>query len=113
VAKYLVDANLPYYFSLWQGPDYLHVFDLSDTWLDSQIWAYAKEHDLTIITKDADFANRVMLDTAPAHVIQIKLGNMKMRDLHQTLSNVWAEVCALSERHRLLRVYPDRIEGIF
>ena len=30
MAKYLIDANLPYRFSLWQGEDYSHVFDIGD-----------------------------------------------------------------------------------
>jgi hypothetical protein len=31
VAKYLIDANLPYYFSLWRGPTYLHLKDVNDS----------------------------------------------------------------------------------
>ncbi len=30
MAKYLIDANLPYYFSPWSGDDYRHVFEMSD-----------------------------------------------------------------------------------
>jgi hypothetical protein len=37
MAKFLIDANLPYRFSLWQGPDYVHVFDLNDRWADWEI----------------------------------------------------------------------------
>lgn len=28
MARYLIDVNLPYYFSLWRGPDYVHVRDI-------------------------------------------------------------------------------------
>jgi predicted nuclease of predicted toxin-antitoxin system len=112
VAKYLIDANLPYYFSLWSGDDYKHVSDLGDSWLDSQIWLYAKEHKLCIVTKDADFATRVILEDDPVHVIHIRLGNMTMRAFHQTISNVWTDICLLSDFHRLVRVYEDRIEAI-
>jgi predicted nuclease of predicted toxin-antitoxin system len=45
MAKFLIDANLPYRFSLWRGPDYVHVFD----WADWEIWDYAKMRDLTIV----------------------------------------------------------------
>ena len=55
MAKFLIDANLPYRFSLWHGPDYIHVFDLNDRWADWEIWDYAKMHGLTIATKDTDF----------------------------------------------------------
>jgi hypothetical protein len=35
---------------MWQGQDYLHVFDLSDTWLDRETSRYAREQELTIVT---------------------------------------------------------------
>ena len=50
MARFLIDANLPYRFNLWQGQDYLHVFDLSDTWPDRETWRYAREQELTIVT---------------------------------------------------------------
>jgi hypothetical protein len=36
VAKYLIDANLPYYFSLWRGPTYLHLKDVNDSMSDEE-----------------------------------------------------------------------------
>ena len=56
MARFLIDANLPYRFALWQGEDYLHVYDLGDDMPDAAIWQYAKEHDLIIVSKDAPFA---------------------------------------------------------
>ena len=38
--KYLIDANLPYYFSIWKDGDYIHQVDLGDTWSDERIWEY-------------------------------------------------------------------------
>ena len=35
MARFLIDANLPYRFALWQGEDYLHVYDLGDDMLFS------------------------------------------------------------------------------
>ena len=52
--RYLIDANLPRYFALWSGDEH-------DELKDSEIWRYAKEHGLTIATKDADFSDLVML----------------------------------------------------
>jgi len=34
---YLVDANLPYYFDLWDNPRFIHINDLNDTWTDEEI----------------------------------------------------------------------------
>ena len=55
--RFLIDANLPYRFSLWHGKDYLHVYDLGDDKPDAAVWQYAKEHDLIIVSKDADFSD--------------------------------------------------------
>lgn len=112
MAKYLIDVNLPYYFSLWNTSEYLHQKDIDDMWLDEQIWEYAKENDLTIISKDSDFANRILLKNPPPKVIHIKLGNMKIQDFFTIISQIWEDVKQLSENHKLVNVFHDRIEGI-
>jgi len=44
MVKYFIDANLPYYFSLWANEEYIHIRDINDEWTDTQkIWQYAKE----------------------------------------------------------------------
>lgn len=112
MARYLIDVNLPYFFSVWHGPDYLHQQDLGDEWADSQVWRFAQERGLTIVSKDSDFSARSMLQPPPPRVIHICLGNLRLRELHQAISGVWSEVCELSEHHRLVRVFADRIEAI-
>ncbi len=39
--KYVIDANLPYYFGLWNSSSYIHVKDIKDEWTDTQIWKFA------------------------------------------------------------------------
>ncbi len=85
MAGFLIDANLPYRFSLWRGPEYRHVFDLDDTWSDLQIWEYAKREDLTIVSKDTDFSALAMLNEPPPRVIHLRIGNMRMRELQALL----------------------------
>jgi len=46
MAAYVIDANLPYYFSLWKSEEYIHVKDLDFRWSDSHIWNYAKAKKL-------------------------------------------------------------------
>ncbi len=112
MARYLIDVNLPYYFSLWRGESYQHLRDLNDEWSDSEVWRFAAERDLTIVSKDTDFSGRAMLQTPPPRVIHICLGNLRIREFHQLISGVWRPVCELSERHRLVRIFVDRIEAI-
>lgn len=110
--KFLINANLPYYFSLWQNEKFVHVFDLNDSWSDEQIWNYSKENNLTIITKDSDFSNKIIISNPPPKVIQIRFGNLKFIEFYQVLFNNWNENKNLSENYKLVNVFLDRIEGI-
>lgn len=110
--KYLIDVNLPRYFSIWTGEEYEHVVNIDDEMKDSEIWQYAKEHNLTIVTKDADFSEMILLNDPPPRVIHVKIGNMKMKQIHQVLSKAWGSICTLSNEYKLVNVYKDHIEGI-
>ncbi len=72
MTKYLIDVNLPRYFSLWAGDGYEHVVNINDELKDSEIWFYARENNLTIVTKDTDFSEFVLLSKPPPKVIPIK-----------------------------------------
>lgn len=110
--KFLIDVNLPSRFSLWNNEQFIHQISIDDEWSDEQIWEYAKENNLTIITKDADFSNRIIFHKPPPKVIHIRLGNMKMREFHETLTALWGDIIDLSETHKLVNVFRDRIEAI-
>lgn len=58
---FLVDANLSRRVDVWQFGTFHFVVDIDDSWSDSEIWNYARSNDLPILTKDADFANRVII----------------------------------------------------
>ncbi len=110
--KYLIDVNLPRYFSLWSGDEFEHVVNINDQMKDSEIWEYAKQHNLVIVTKDADFSDRILLAEPPPRIIHIRTGNMKIREFHQFISQLWEQICMLSDSHKLVQVYNDRIEGL-
>ena len=110
--RFLVDANLPYLFSLWHNPEFQHVKDLNDELSDSEIWDYAKQHNLTIITKDSDFSNRIIASTPPPKVIHLKIGNMKMNQFHAFITNQWEQIESLSKNHKLVNVYIDKVMAI-
>jgi predicted nuclease of predicted toxin-antitoxin system len=112
MVKYLIDVNLPYYFSLWRGEQYLHQRDLGDGWTDRRVWDYAEARDLTIVSKDADFSVRILLSQPPPRVIHIRFGNLKMKDFHQVIARHWDQACELSRSHKLVQVFVDRIEAV-
>ena len=110
--NFLIDVNLPYHFSLWKGDDYIHQKDIDDEWTDTQIWKYATDNALPIVSKDGDFSNRVIFHIPPPKVIHVRLGNLKMRDFFTAINSVWNEVLELNKDHKLVSVFSDRIEAI-
>ena len=110
--RFLIDANLPYRFALWHGEDFLHAFDLGDTLSDIEIWQYAKQHDLVIVSKDADFSDMIMLSDPPPRVIHLRIGNMRLRDLFGFLRRIWPQLAELSTSHKLIIVRDTLIETI-
>lgn len=112
MTAFLVDVNLPYKFKLWHDERFQHVTEINDEWSDSQIWQYAKENALTIITKDVDFSNRIITAEPPPKVIHIKTGNMKLSELRQFMLTNWDEIIQLSHDYKLVDVYRNRIIGI-
>lgn len=112
MARYLIDANLPRWFSLWSGGDCEFVHDLGADRSDTKIWSHAAAHALTIVSKDADFADRVFVGIEGPSVIHVRVGNLTIADLHRYLAAVWPEVCRASNACRLVRVFRDRIESV-
>src|SRR5690606_16532387 len=109
MARYLVAVNLPRFFSQWSSPAYIHQLDIEATLPDQLIWQYAKESDLTIISKDSDFSNRILLTDHPPKVIDIRLGNLSMRQFHEAIAQCWDQVLELNASHKLVIVFNDRI----
>ncbi len=112
MAKYLIDINLPYYFSPWNSDEYVHQRDFDAKASDADIWEYAKRHRLTIITKDRDYSDRILLLEPPPRIIHLKVGNMKIRDFHRFITKHWKQVLEMSATHKLVIVFVDKIEGI-
>lgn len=112
MARFLIDVNLPYRFTLWADHDCIHMRELGERWSDSEIWRYARDHDLVIVSKDADFSDRALVSTPPPRVVHIRYGNLTMRDFHGLIRRQWSSILALCTSNRLIRVYEDRLEAI-
>ena len=56
--SFLVDVNLPKYFSFFNNTDFIFVSDINLQMTDTEIWNYALENNFVILTKDVDFYNR-------------------------------------------------------
>ena len=112
MSLFLIDANLPRRLDAWQGESFQHVADIDDEWSDSEIWTYARQNALTIVSKDADFSDRIIVSEPPPRVVHFKIGNLRLRDLKAFIEANWIEIAGASNSHKLVNVYRDRIEAI-
>ena len=107
---FLFDEHLPAKIQFTPSFPAIHVSVLGAS--PSQIWQYAKQNDLAIVTKDADFSDRLMVDSSPPKVVHLRFGNLRKRVFHAFLASVWPKIETLLVDHKLINVYLDRIEAI-
>ncbi|MEM9079446.1 MAG: DUF5615 family PIN-like protein [Verrucomicrobiota bacterium] len=79
---------------------------------DTEIWHHAQTENLVIITKDADFSDRIALSVPPPRVIHLRIGNLRLRPFLEFIANIWPQILELLPEQKLIAVYHDRVEGI-
>ncbi len=109
---FLFDENLPRVPSLQTCRPVTHALELGSRPTDSELWTHAEQNDLTIVTKDADFSQRMVLAAPPPRVIHLRVGNMRRRDFAAWLQRIWPHLESTIATHKLVNVYRDRIEAI-
>jgi predicted nuclease of predicted toxin-antitoxin system len=99
--KLLFDENLPEGLSKHlreQYPGSVHVAEVGLlSAKDITIWDYAKEHGLTIVTKDSDFHRMVMFATGSPKVVWIATGNCSVAALLSLLQSSQQLIAAFLE----------------
>ncbi|MDB5813760.1 MAG: hypothetical protein JWN23_877 [Rhodocyclales bacterium] len=74
--------------------------------------AFARENDMVIVSKDADFSDRIMISDPPPRVIHFRTGNMRLAQFREFLMAHWPEIARSSETARLVIVSNELIECI-
>lgn len=109
---FLFDENLPRVPSLPNRQPVTHTLEPGARLSDSQLWAPAQQNNLVIVTKDADFSQRLVLSTPPPRVVHLRVGNMRGRDFAAWLDSVWPRIESTITTHKLVNVCRDRIEAV-
>lgn len=109
---FLFDEHFPDKIQFTPSLPLIHASVLGASPTDTQIWQYAKHNDLAIVTKDADFSNRLMVDPTSPKIVHLRFGNMRKQDFHAFLSSVWPKIEALLTDYKLINVYLDRLEAM-
>ena len=67
--NFLIDVNLPKYFSPFNFSNFQFVSDLNLKMTDSEIWNFSLKNELIIVTKDVDFLNRFLVSEYSPKII--------------------------------------------
>jgi predicted nuclease of predicted toxin-antitoxin system len=82
--SFIVDENLPQHLAYWlrdKGQIATHVeLENLGKGADANIWKWAGERDVIVISKDEDFHNRVIVGKPP-RLLWIRWGNVRKRPL--------------------------------
>jgi len=88
-----------------------HARDIGTNPSDSELWGHARMKQLVIVTKDADFSDRILVRDPPPWIVHLRFGNMRRADFQRFLASVWAQIESLLPVNKLICVYADRIEA--
>ncbi len=68
---------------------------------DRDVWHYARENELIIVSKDADFNELSLVWGAPPKIIWIRRGNCSTKTIETLLRDNFEAIKALSENVRV------------
>ncbi|MGC9973191.1 MAG: DUF5615 family PIN-like protein [Bryobacteraceae bacterium] len=99
--RFLVDNQLPVALARFlgsRGVSCQHVLDLCLAQAsDSEIWRYAAQHRLILISKDEDFFHLAGQPSATVQFVWVRLGNCRKQELLAAIERVWPRVHACLE----------------
>jgi len=109
---YIFDENVPARLRFLPKFPVFSVSIISKNPSDSLIWEFARKRELIIVSKDADFSDRIITQSPPPWVVHLRFGNLRRNEFHALLGRVWPQIETLLKSHKLVNVYSDRLEGI-
>ena len=108
----LIDENLPASLALLLPVTCSHATDIAQQATDSELWIHARRRDWTILTRDTDFFDRLMLEGPPPKIIWVRLGNIRKGELESLLSRLWPAISTLLTDADLVEVHPTTLEAV-
>lgn len=110
--NFLVDVNLPKYFSYFKDDNFLFVSDLNLKMSDSEIWNYALNNQLIILTKDVNFFNKFSISEVSPKIIYFKIGNLSLNELHVYFNQNWLKISLEIDKYRMIIAKESHIECV-
>lgn len=107
-----IDENLPRSLVGRLGTSAVHATQLGVRLSDEEIWARGKLEGGIVLTQDADFFDRMIVDGPPPQVVWVRTGNMRRSAMEDLLVKVWPTVERLLADVALVEVHQDRVIGM-
>ena len=82
---------------------------ISKSIADTDIWKFALDNNLIILTKDTDFHERILYKNPPPKVILFRLGNTSIPYLEDFLTIHWGEILEQINLAKLVIGFKDKI----
>jgi predicted nuclease of predicted toxin-antitoxin system len=112
VIRILIDENLPATLSAKLDCVCMHATALGQQPTDKELWDYARRENWTLLTKDADFFEQLVINGTPPKVIWLRTGNLRRTDLETLLVKRWPQITSILSTADLVEVHADHIEGL-
>ncbi|MDX2188351.1 MAG: DUF5615 family PIN-like protein [Bacteroidota bacterium] len=110
--SFLVDVNLPKYFSFFNSSNFYFVSDIDPEMTDLEIWDYALENNLVIMTKDTDFYDKCILNNQCPIIIHFRIGNLSLKEMYIYFEKNWNKIQSLLSKSKMIIAHPTFIEVI-
>lgn len=79
--------------------DSIHVANLAlERADDDDVWAHAEQHGLTIVTKDGDFNDLLVVRGFPPKVVLLRVGNVTTAQVETILRSRFDQIQALDDQ---------------
>ncbi len=112
--KFIIDAQLPIALcdvirNLGHEAKHTLDFENKNKTKDPEIVDFAFSTGATVISKDNDFYHSFILYGKPERLVQVKVGNLKLRSLISLFEHNLPAIASLLVDHRLVVLHRDRI----
>jgi predicted nuclease of predicted toxin-antitoxin system len=81
---------------LFPGSNHVYQLNLHEA-DDPVLWAYARQHEFTIVSKDADMSELSMLRGFPPKLVWLRLGNCRTGDIEALIRANYQSIIQLVE----------------
>ena len=71
---FLFDENLPQRIQFSPKLPVISISDVGASPTDSEVWEFARKRELVIVSKDADFSDRIIIQRPPPWVVHLRFG---------------------------------------